>query len=198
MTASLALPAASLAQLFTAARTHNAWLPTPVSDATLTAVVDLMKMAPTSANCQPIRIVFARTPGAKARLKPHLSAGNLDKTMTAPVVAILGYDLDFIDRLPRLFPHEDAASWFRGDDEAIRVTAFRNGSLQGAYLMLAARALGLDCGPMSGFNNAGVDAAFFPGGRIKSNFLCNLGVGDPIGLLPRSPRPAFNDIASIV
>jgi 3-hydroxypropanoate dehydrogenase len=150
-------------------------------------------MAPTSANCSPARIVFVRSGEAKARLRATLAPGNVDKTMAAPVTAIVAHDLEFHEQLPRLFPHADARSWFAGNDELIRTTAFRNGTLQGAYLVLAARAVGLDCGPMSGFDAAALDAAFFPGTSWRSNFLCNLGYGDPTGLFPRSPRLAFEE-----
>jgi 3-hydroxypropanoate dehydrogenase len=190
---------AALDQIFLAARTHNAWLPREVPDALLKELVDIMKMGPTSANCSPARIVFVKSRQAKDRLKPHLSAGNRDKTMAAPVTAIIGYDLAFFDRLPQLFPHNPAArSWFAGKDAHVRTTALRNGSLQGAYLILAARALGLDAGPMSGFDNAGVDKEFFENTTVVSNFLCNLGYGDPAALLPRSPRLSFDEIATIV
>lgn len=185
-------------QLFHAARTHNAWLANPVSDELLVELVDAMKMGPTSANCSPARLVFVKSPAAKEKLKPHLSAGNRDKTMAAPVTAIVGHDQKFYDHLPRLFPHADAKSWFTGSEALANATAFRNGSLQGAYLILAARALGLDCGAMSGFDNAGVDAAFFAGTAIKSNFLLNIGYGDAAGLFPRSPRFVFDEIASII
>lgn len=189
----------ALRQVFTEARTFNAWLNKPVSDAHLKAISDLMKMGPTSANCLPARIVFVKSAEAKARLKPFLGGGNVEKTMAAPVTAIIAYDLDFIDKLPTLFPHADARSWFAGNDALIQATAFRNSTLQGAYLMLAARMLGLDCGPMSGFDQAGVDAAFFPGSRIKSNFLCNIGYGDASrDLFPRSPKPDFDAFASII
>jgi 3-hydroxypropanoate dehydrogenase len=192
------LDQAALDQLFFAARTHNSWQDRPIPESLLHEVVDLLKWAPTSANCSPARIVFVASPEAKAKLKPLLMPGNVDKTMSAPVTAIIGYDLAFYEHLPKLFPHTDAKAWFAGKDEFIRVSAVRNGTLQGAYLILAARALGLDCGPMSGFDNDGVDAAFFPGTKIKSNFLCNLGYGDPAGLFPRSPRFAFEEIAKIV
>jgi 3-hydroxypropanoate dehydrogenase len=155
-------------------------------------------MGPTSANCSPARFVFVKSKEAKERLKPHLSEGNRDKTMKAPVCTIIGYDLDFYEHLPKLFPHTDARSWFAGKPEKIEETAFRNGTLQGAYLILAARLHGLDCGPMSGFDNAGVDAAFFSGTSIKSNFLCNIGYGDPAGVQPRSPRFSFDELAKIV
>ena len=189
----------ALRQVFTEARTFNAWLDKPVSDAQLKAISDFMKMGPTSANGLPARIVFVKSAEAKMRLKPFLGGGNVEKTMAAPVTAIIGYDLDFIDKLPTLFPHADARSWFAGNDALIQATAFRNSTLQGAYLMLAARMLGLDCGPMSGFDQGGVDAAFFPGGRIKSNFLCNIGYGDASrDLFPRSPKPDFDAFASII
>jgi 3-hydroxypropanoate dehydrogenase len=158
-------------------------------------VVDLAKMAPTSANTSPLRIVFVRTPAGKERLKPALGPMNVEKTMAAPVTAIIGHDLAFYDLLPRLFPHADARAWFVGNAPLIESTAFRNGTLQGAYFILAARALGLDCGPMSGFDNAKVDAEFFAGTTVKSNFLVNLGHGDPATLFPRSPRLAADEIA---
>jgi 3-hydroxypropanoate dehydrogenase len=184
--------------LFREARTHNSWADEPVSDTILHAVYELAKMGPTSANCSPMRVVFVKSREAKERLKPALSVGNLEKTMKAPVTAILAYDLGFHEHLPRLFPHDDARSWFAGKPELIKTTAFRNGTLQGAYLMLAARALGLDCGPMSGFDNAKVDAEFFPESSVRSNFLCNLGHGDPSGLFPRSPRFAFDEACRIL
>jgi 3-hydroxypropanoate dehydrogenase len=187
-----------LGQLFLDARTHNAWQEKDVPDALLRRLVDVLKVGPTSANCSPARFVFVKSKEAKERLKPHLSEGNRDKTMKAPVCTIIGYDLDFYEHLPKLFPHTDARSWFAGKPEKIKETAFRNGTLQGAYLILAARLHGLDCGPMSGFDNAGVDAAFFSGTSIKSNFLCNIGYGDPAGVQPRSPRFSFDEIAKIV
>jgi len=184
-------------QLFREARTHNRWLDTPVSDAVLRQLYDLAKMGPTSANCQPMRLVFVKSREAKERLKPYLAPGNVEKTMAAPVTVIVAYDLEFYERLPQLFPHTDARSWFVGNDELIRTTAFRNGTLQGGYLILAARSLGLDCGPMSGFDNAKVDAAFFPDGKVKSNFLVNLGYGDPSKLFARSPRPTFESTCRV-
>jgi len=190
----------ALDRLFRTARTHNAWTDRTVTDEELIQVYDLMKWGPTSANCSPARIVFVRSPEAKEKLKPALSAGNLAKTMAAPVTAILAYDTRFYDLLPRLFPHNlEARSWFAGEEKtaATATAAFRNGSLQGGYFILAARAAGLDCGPMSGFDNAKADAAFFPDGRFKSNFLCNLGHGDPAGLFPRSPRLAFDEACRI-
>lgn len=185
--------------LFRTARTHSAWLDKPVSDVTLEALYDLLRAGPTSANSSPARFVFVKSPEGKERLRPHLSAGNTDKTMQAPVTAIVAYDTAFTEFLPKLFPHEpDAPSWFEGDEEKMFMNAFRNGTLQGAYLILAARALGLDCGPMSGFDAAGVDASFFPDGRWRSNFLCNLGYGDPGLLPPRNPRLDFDEAARIV
>jgi 3-hydroxypropanoate dehydrogenase len=192
------LDAAALDQLFNAARTHNGWLPRAVSDAQLHALYDLMKMAPTSANCSPARIVFVRSVEGKERLRPALAPGNVDKTMSAPVTAIIAHDMAFYEKLPQLFPHADARSWFVGKPEFSATAAFRNGSLQGAYLMLAARAIGLDCGPMSGFDNARVDAEFFAGTPVRSNFLCNLGYGDVSKLFPRSPRLSFDEACRIV
>jgi 3-hydroxypropanoate dehydrogenase len=188
---------AALDQLFRAARTHNGWQPKGVTEDTLRQLYDLLKMGPTSANCLPARFVFVRSPEAKARLKPCLSPNNVEKTMAAPVTVIAGYDTEFYEKLPQLFPHTDARSWFVGNSELIQSTAFRNASLQGAYLILAARALGLDCGPMSGFDNAKVDAVFFPGGKVKSNFLVNLGYGDPSKVRPRGPRLAFEEACRI-
>ncbi|MBS0221609.1 MAG: malonic semialdehyde reductase [Proteobacteria bacterium] len=190
----------SLDMLFRNARTHNGWLPKPVSDDQLRAIYDLMKWGPTSANSSPARIVFVRTREGKEKLRPALSAGNTEKTMAAPVTAIVAYDTRFYEHLPKLFPHnQTAASWFSGpQNKAIaEATAFRNGSLQGAYLMIAARTLGLDIGGMSGFDSAKVDAAFFPDGRFKSNFLCNIGYGDPGKLFDRSPRFSFEDVCSL-
>ncbi|MDJ0971143.1 MAG: malonic semialdehyde reductase [Kiloniellales bacterium] len=189
---------AGLDLLFRDARTHNGWTDKEVSDVLLQAVFDLAKMGPTSANCSPQRIVYVKTQAGKEKLKPALMAGNVEKTMAAPVTAILGYDLEFYEQLPKLFPHTDARSWFLGNDDLIEATAFRNGSLQGAYFILAARALGLDCGPMSGFDNAMVDQAFFPDGKVKSNFICSLGYGDPSKLFPRSPRFDFDEVCKIL
>jgi len=188
---------ADLDLLFRKARTHNAFLDRPVPEATLRALYDLLKWAPTSANSNPARFVFVTSDAARERLRPALSPGNLDKTMAAPVTVIVGYDLAFYEKLPVLFPHVDARSWFAGKPDHILTTAFRNGTLQGGYLILAARALGLDCGPMSGFDNAKVDAAFFPDGTVKSNFLCNLGYGDPEKLMPRHPRLPFEEACRI-
>lgn len=193
--ASKELPPESLAALFLDARTHGKWTDRDVDDALLARVWDLARMGPTSANCSPLRIVFVKSPEAKARLKPALLEGNVAKTMKAPVTAIFAHDSRFFEHLPRLFPHTDARAWFDGPgkEEAARVTAFRNGTLQAAYFILAARALGLDCGPMSGFDNAAVNLAFFADGRYKSSFLCSLGYGDPAGLHPRGPRFAFEE-----
>jgi 3-hydroxypropanoate dehydrogenase len=192
------LDGTALDQLFDKARTNNKWQPREVPDALLRLIIDHMKWGPTSANCSPARFVFVKSPEAKARLKPHLSAGNVEKTIAAPATAIIAYDLNFYEYLPKLYPPADAKSWFAGKKQHADTTAFRNGSLQGGYFILAARALGLDCGPMSGFNNEGVDAEFFVGTEIKSNFLCNIGYGDPAGIYPRSPRFSFDEMASIV
>ena len=196
MTAALSNDA--LNQLFLTARTHNKWQPRDVSDDLLRQLVNLMKMAPTSVNCSPVRITFVKSPDAKARLKPFLMEGNVEKTMLAPATAIIATDYRFYDYLPKLYPHPDAKSWFTGNNEFADTSAFRNGTLQGGYFILAARSVGLDCGPMSGFDNAGVDAEFFKGTEFRSNFLCNLGYGDPAGLHPRSPRFTFDEIARIV
>src|SRR5579875_2200381 len=173
---------AALDRLFRTARTHNLWADRPVSDETLRSLYDLLKWGPTSANSSPARFLFLRSQWAKERLRPALSAGNLDKTMAAPVTVVVAYDSQFYEQLPRLFPHADARSWFAGNEALANETAFRNGTLQGAYLIMAARALGLDCGPMSGFDKAVVDEAFLTGRGWKSNFLINLGYGDEAGL----------------
>ncbi len=188
----------ALAQIFTEARTHNVWQKRPVSQEQLKALYDLMKWGPTSANCSPARLIFVQSAEAKERLKPALSEGNRDKTLAAPVTVILAQDMAFYDKLPQLFPHADARSWFAGNDPLIETTAFRNATLQGAYLIIAARALGLDCGPMSGFDNAIVDKEFFAGTSIKSNFLINLGHGVASELFPRSPRLSFDEAAKIL
>ena len=188
----------ALDQIFLDARTHNGWSDRSVSDDMLKRLVDLMKMGPTSANCSPARVVFVKSDEAKARLKPHLAEGNVEKTMAAPVVAIIGNDHEFYEHLPKLFPHTDARSWFVGKEKFIQETAMRNGTLQGAYLIIAARALGLDTGPMSGFDNAGVDKEFFAGTDVKSNFLCNIGYGNGKNLFPRSPRFDFHEMAEIL
>jgi 3-hydroxypropanoate dehydrogenase len=192
------LPDACIDQLFCEARTHNAWCDQDVPDSLLHQIVDTLKLGPTSANCSPARILFVKSAEAKEKLKPHLSEGNRDKTIKAPVCAIIGYDLDFHEHLPKLFSHTNAKSWFEGKPKKIQETAFRNGTLQGAYLIMAARALGLDCGPMSGFDNDGVDRDFFAGTNIKSNFLCNLGYGDDSALMKRSPRFDFDQMARIL
>jgi 3-hydroxypropanoate dehydrogenase len=192
------LPDACIDQLFCEARTHNAWCDQDVPDSLLHQIVDTLKLGPTSANCSPARTLFVKSAEAKEKLKPHLSEGNRDKTMKAPACAIIGYDLDFHEHLPKLFPHTNAKSWFEDKPKKIQETAFRNGTLQGAYLIMAARALGLDCGPMSGFDNDGVDRDFFAGTNIKSNFLCNLGYGDDSALVKRSPRFDFDQMARIL
>lgn len=184
--------------LFHEARTQNAWQVSAVSIEDLRAIWDLVKMAPTSANCSPAQIVFVTTPEAKERLKPALMEGNVAKTMATPVTAIIGFDLDFYEHLPKLFPHTDARAWFVGNEPLIEETAFRNGTLQGAYFIMAARSLGFDCGPMSGFDNNQVDQEFFAGTNVKSNFLCSIGLGDPAGLFPRSPRFDFDDVCQVV
>jgi 3-hydroxypropanoate dehydrogenase len=192
------LSEASLDQLFRDARTFNAWLPKDVSDEQLHQLYELAKFGPTSANSSPMRVMFVKSKDAKAKLAPFLSEGNLAKTMEAPVTAIIATDHEFYEQLPKLFPHADARSWFVGNQPLIDTTAFRNATLQGAYVLMAARALGLDCGPMSGFDNAGVDAAFFSGTTIKSNFLISIGHGDASrNLFPRSPRLSFDEACTI-
>jgi 3-hydroxypropanoate dehydrogenase len=181
------------------ARTHTVWLDKPVDDSLLRQAYDLAKLGPTSANMCPMRIVFVKSREAKEKLKPALDPGNVDKTMKAPVTAIIGMDVHFYNELPKLFPHADAKAWFKDlPDNVLEYIALRNASLQGGYFMLAARALGLDCGPMSGFNNAKVDQAFFAGTTVKSNFLCNLGHGDAAKLHPRNPRLSFDEACKIV
>ena len=184
--------------IFRAARTHSVWQDKAVSDEQLRQVYDLMKWAPTSANSSPARIVFIKSASAKQRLLSAMIPGNEEKTRTAPVTAIIAQDHEFYEKLPRLFPHADARSWFAGNQPLIDTTAFRNATLQGAYLILAARALGLDAGPMSGFDNAKVDQEFFKGTHIKSNFLINIGYGDATQLFPRSPRLSFEEAAQIL
>jgi 3-hydroxypropanoate dehydrogenase len=184
--------------LFRQARTYNDWKDIDVSDVLIRALFDLLKWGPTSANCSPMRIVFIKSEEAKARLKPYLMAGNVDKTLSAPLTAIVANDLEFYEHLPTLFPHTDAKSWFEGKPEFIKSTAMRNGTLQGAYLILAARSLGLDCGPMSGFNAKGVKQEFFSDKNVEVNFLCNIGYGDPESLFARSPRFEFEDVCEIV
>jgi 3-hydroxypropanoate dehydrogenase len=190
---------AALAQIFTEARTHNGFLDKPVADDLLRQAVDIAKIGPTSANQSPMRLVFVKSRAAKERLRPALAPGNLDKTMAAPVTAITAYDVKFYDHLPFLMPHADAKSWFdKLPAEQVREVAHKNGTLQVAYLIIALRALGLDTGPMTGFDNAKLDAEFFPDGRFKSNVLINIGYGDHTKLFPRSPRFDFDEIAKIV
>jgi 3-hydroxypropanoate dehydrogenase len=186
--------------LFRGARSQNGWLPREVTDDQLRCIWDIAKWGPTSANCSPMRVRFLRSRAEKERLQPCLSPGNVAKAMTAPVVAIIGFDTRFYEHLPRLFPHNPAArSWFEGDDKkgAAYTTAFRNGSLQGAYLMIAARALGLDCGPMSGFDGEAVDRLFWGGTAVRTNFICGIGYGDPAKLFDRHPRFAFEEVCHI-
>lgn len=187
----------SLRQLFTEARTHTEWTARPVSDAQCHALYDLMKWGPTSANCCPARIVFVKSPAAKALLIPCMETGNQRKVSQAPVTAIIGMDLAFYEKLPQLYPPADARAWFVGKPELIEETAFRNSSLQGAYLILAARSLGLDCGPMSGFKADRVNAAFFSGTTIKANFVCNLGYAAHEKVHPRLPRLDFKEACRI-
>ena len=187
----------STEQLFTEARTQNGYLPTPVPDTQLQALYDLLKWGPTSANSSPARFVFVRSEEAKARLLPCMAPGNQAKVAQAPVTVIVGMDMLFFDKLPQLFPHTDARAWFVGNAPMIEATAFRNSSLQGAYLIMAARALGLDCGPMSGFDSAKVDAAFWAGTAVRTNFICTLGHGDTSKVMPRSPRLAFAEACTL-
>lgn len=192
------LNAAALDQLFREARSYNGYLDSPVTQAQLEGIWDLMKFGPTSANCLPARIIWCTSETAKQKLAALTMPANGEKILQAPVTAIIGMDLEFYENLPELFPHTDARSWFVGNDALIEKTAFRNSSLQGAYLMLAARALGLDTGPMSGFNNAAVDEAFFAGTKVQSNFICTLGYGDTTSIFERSPRPAFGRFNSVI
>ncbi|HMC17278.1 MAG TPA: malonic semialdehyde reductase [Albitalea sp.] len=184
-------------QLFTEARTHNGFFPEPIPEAKLRELYDLLKWGPTSANCSPARFIFVTSAEAKDKLVPCMSLGNQAKTRAAPVTAIVGMDMAFYDQLPKLFPHADARPWFAGKPAVIEATAFRNGSLQGGYFILAARALGIDCGPMSGFDSDQVDAAFWAGTTVRTNFICNLGRGDPSKLFPRSPRLTFEEACRI-
>lgn len=190
------LDAGAMDLLFREARTHNGWQDRPVPEALLKEAVDLMKFAPTAVNSSPLRIVFVRSAEAKAKLKEALAPGNVEKTMAAPVTAILGYDRNFFDHLPFLFPHADAKAWFAGNEAFATDTAYRNGTLQAGYFLLALRGLGLDTGPMTGFDADKVDAAFFAGANVRSNILVNIGYGDPAKLYPRSPRFACDEIAS--
>ena len=192
-----ALNPTALQTLFTGARTHNGWLPQPVSDETLHEIYALLKWGPTSANCSPARFVFIRTPEGKEKLRPALSSGNLEKTLTAPVTAIVAWDSEFYERLPELFPHGDARNWFTTSPQLAEETAFRNSSLQAAYLIFACRALGLDTGPMSGFDREKVDAAFFTGTSLKSNLLINIGYGDVSKVYGRLPRLTFEDACGL-
>jgi nitroreductase len=185
-------------QLFDDARTHNGFTTEPVSELQLRRIYELMKWAPTSANSSPARIVFVSSPEAKAKLLECVTPGNVEKTRSAPVTAIVGMDMAFYEKLPQLFPHADARSWFVGKPQHIETTAFRNASLQGGYFILAARAIGLDCGPMSGFDHAKMDAAFWAGTSVKTNFICNLGHGDRSKLFARSPRLSFEEACRIV
>jgi nitroreductase len=192
------LDQAALDTLFVTARTHNVWLDEPVPQAQLEQLYNLMKWAPTSANCSPARIVFVQSEAARAKLAACMSPGNADKTRAAPVTAIIGMDMAFYDKLPELFPHADAKAWFVGNQPMIDATAFRNSSLQGGYFILAARALGLDCGPMSGFDADKLNAAFFDGATVKVNFVCSLGHGDATKLFPRSPRLTFEQACQVL
>ena len=189
---------AAMDLIFRDARTRNGWEAREVAPALIQSVYDLMKWGPTSANCSPARFVFITSDEGKARLRPHLLEGNVAKTMAAPCCVVIGQDMAFYEKLPQLFPHTDARSWFAGNEALIAETAFRNATLQGAFFMIAARALGLDCGPMSGFNKDGVDREFFDGTSFKSNFLCNIGYGTDENLFPRSPRLAFDEACEIL
>jgi 3-hydroxypropanoate dehydrogenase len=191
------LDAAALDQLFRSARSYNGYLDKPVSPGQLTAIWDLMKMAPTSANCLPARLIWCTSAAAKEKLAATAMPANATKILSAPVTVIIGMDMEFFELLPELFPHADARSWFAGNDTAIQTTAFRNSTLQGAYFIMAARALGLDTGAMSGFSNDAVDSAFFADTKIKSNFICTLGYGDPATIFDRSPRPGFDRFNTI-
>ncbi len=188
----------ALDQLFRNARTYNGYTNQPISSDQLRSIWDLMKMAPTSANCLPARIIWCTTDESKQKLAALVMESNADKILKAPVTAIIGMDMEFYEHLPDLFPHADAKSWFVGNDAMIQTTAFRNSSLQGAYFIMAARALGIDSGAMSGFSNDGVDAAFFAGTKIKSNFISTLGYGDPASIFDRSPRPEFERFNTIL
>ncbi len=184
--------------LFKSARTRNSWENKALEDEILREIWDLARMGPTSANCSPARIVFVKSLEAKERLRSALFEGNVNKVMMAPTTAIIGYDVEFFKLLPKLFPHDDAKSWFVGNEKLINSTAFRNGTLQGAYFILAARALGLDCGPISGFDNNAVDKIFFSKSSVKSNFICSIGYGTDENIFPRSPRLSFSEACCIV
>ncbi len=194
----MSLDDTALDTLFRTARTKNAWTDRPVSDETLRALYDILKLGPTSANCSPARLVFIRTPEAREKLKPALNPGNIDKTMSAPITVIVAHDPLFYENLPKLFPHADARAWFSGNPDLAEETAMRNGTLQGGYLIMAARALGLDVGPMSGFDKDKVDRAFLADHGWKSNFLINLGYGVAEDLFPRSPRLAFEEACLLI
>ena len=198
MAISQSLEQSALSQLFIDARTHNSWQDKPVTDEQIKDLYELLKFAPTSVNCNPARFLFIKSPQAKERLLACVTPGNLEKTRAAPVTAIIGMDFDFYEQLPKLFPHVDAKSWFVGKDAYIESTAFRNSALQGAYLTMAVRALGLDCGAMSGFDADKVNAEFFPDGRVKVNFLLNIGYGNSASLMPRQPRPSFAEVCRIL
>lgn len=196
---SKALDASGLDQIFRTARSYNGWQEADISDVNLDAIYQTAAFGPTSANCSPARFVFLKSDAAKERLKPLLLPTNIDKVMASSVVAIIGYDLEFYEKIPQLFPHNPGArDWFAGNDALAAETAMRNGTLQGAYLMIAARALGYDCGPMSGFDRAGVDKEFFAGTTVQSNFICSLGVGDPASIFERSPRLTFDEACEIL
>lgn len=184
--------------LFTKARSHNAWLNKDISEQQIHQLYDLMKFGPTAANTCPARITFVRSDEAKAKLKPHLDEGNVDKAMTAPAIAIISYDTQFYEKLDKLFPHTDAKSWYAGKPDKIKTVGAMNATLQGAYFMLAARSIGLDCGPMGGFNADTLDSAFFPNGNTKSLFLCGIGHGDSSKIFPRSPRLDFDEACEII
>ncbi len=188
----------ALNTLFYAARTHNGWLDRPVSKAQLAQLFDLLRWGPTSANSSPARIVFVKSEGERARLAACMAPGNAPKVLAAPVTAIIGMDMEFYEKLPQLAPHMDARSWFVGNEALADATAFRNSSLQGAYLIMAARAIGLDCGPMSGFDTDKVNQAFFGGGTVKVNFVCSLGYGDATRVHPRAPRLSFDEACRVV
>ncbi|SMN00397.1 Predicted reductase RutE in novel pyrimidine catabolism pathway [uncultured Candidatus Thioglobus sp.] len=188
----------ALNTLFTTARSHNGWLATPVSEVQIKQIYELMKFGATAANTCPARLTFITSDTAKNKLKPHLDEGNIEKSMSAPVVAIISYDTEFYEKLDHLFPHTDAKSWYQGKPEKIKSVGEMNATLQGAYLMLAARAVGLDCGPMGGFNAETLDQEFFPDGKTKTIFICGIGHGDESKLFPRSPRLSFDEACHII
>jgi 3-hydroxypropanoate dehydrogenase len=198
MRSGTALDKVALDVIFINARTRNDWLDQELRPGLLEEMYELARMGPTANNCQPMRVVFVTTPQAKERLHPALSPGNVDKTMAAPATALFAYDTRFYDQMPRLFPHVDVDSWLGGNDSLIESIAFRNATLQAAYFMIAARALGVDCGPMSGFDSDAVNKTFFPNGQFKVNFICNLGYGTGKNLFPRAPRLEFSDACAII